>query len=224
MPSARPTPIAAPLRRQVAELLRDCIVSQEFSPGQRLLERELCLRFGVSRTVVREALRQCEAEGLIELVPNHGPVVYSASLPEAARLYEARDVLESSLARWCAERGAPAVKARLRRHLTQLERAEGRDDLSELLRVKDELYGAISDGADNPVLAAMLATLQIRVQALRRLSLQTAGRRQASLAELRALVAAIERGDGDGAAQLASNHVRNAATAALHHFSEDDDD
>ena len=66
---------AAPLRRQVLKLLRDAILAFEYEQGDRLVERELCERFGVSRMVIREVIRELEAEGLVEAVPNRGPAV-----------------------------------------------------------------------------------------------------------------------------------------------------
>ena len=66
--------VAAPLRMQVIGLLRESILTFQYVPGQRLVERELCDRYGVSRTVIREALRHLEADGLVELAPNRGPV------------------------------------------------------------------------------------------------------------------------------------------------------
>src|SRR5687768_16541072 len=95
----RATPIAAPLRRQVIGLLRNAILTFEYEPGQRLVERDLCERFDVSRTVIREALRHLEAEGLIQIVPNRGPVVSAATPAEARDLYEVREALEPMAAR-----------------------------------------------------------------------------------------------------------------------------
>ncbi|MBO0891831.1 MAG: metal ABC transporter permease [Acidothermales bacterium] len=87
--------IAAPLRTQVVRNLREAILDRRFTPGQRLVERELCELTGVSRTTVREALRQLETEGLVVLVPNQGPVVATMSLDEARDVYDVRGVLEA---------------------------------------------------------------------------------------------------------------------------------
>lgn len=216
----RAEPVAAPLRKQVIELLRDAIASMEFQPGQRLVERDLCERFEVSRTVIREALRHLEAEGLIDLVPNHGPVVSSISGEDAKYIYEARETLEGVIASHCAERATPALKKRMWSALGRLETAYGKANLTEQLRAKDELYRLISVGAGNPVLASMLRIIHVRVQVLRGLSLQYPGRQQQSLAELRALVQAIDDGDAEAASRLAIDHVRSAGAVALASFDE----
>jgi DNA-binding GntR family transcriptional regulator len=132
LPSSNRTPVrrtaqvAAPLRKQVIELLRDAIASMEFEPGQRLVERDLCERFDVSRTVIREALRHLEAEGLVDLVANHGPVVSRITREDAGHIYEARATLEGVIARYAAERATPPAKKRMWNALTRLETAYGR--------------------------------------------------------------------------------------------------
>ena len=207
--------VAAPLRKQVIVLLRNAIAGFEYEPGDRLVERELCDRFGVSRTVIREALRHLEAEGLVTLVPNRGPVVASTSESEALALYEVRESLESLAARLCARRATPAQKKRLARALKRVGDAYAKDNLLDKLTTKDEFYEVLCDGADNPVVASTLRSIQARVQMLRGLSLRSPGRTDESLHELEDLVAAIEAGDEDKAGDLAAQHVRRAAATAL---------
>ena len=81
---------AAPLRRQVLLELRQSIILGRLNPGERLVERELISMMGVSRTVIREALRQLESEGLVAIIPNKGPVVRALTLEEAQDLYVIR--------------------------------------------------------------------------------------------------------------------------------------
>jgi GntR family transcriptional regulator, trigonelline degradation regulator len=211
------TVVAAPLRKQVIELLKGSILGLEYLPGERLVERELCERYGVSRTVIREALRHLEAEGLVALVANRGPVVATTSPEEARALYEVREVLESLAARLCAE------KKRLSRALTHVAAAYREDDLGEQLKSKDEFYRVLCEGADNAVIGMMLRTVQARVQMLRGLSLLAPGRTDESLVELKRIVDAIVRDDEDAAGQLASKHVQRAAEIALARLTEGED-
>lgn len=212
--------VAAPLRKQVIELLRSAIISFEYEPGQRLVERELCERFEVSRTVIREVLRHLEAEGLIDLVPNRGPIVSITSAEDAAALYEVREALEALAAACCADRASASQKAKLRRSLAAVAAAYRKGVLLDELAAKDEFYRVLCDGAANPVIASMLRTVQARVQMLRGLSLKTRGRPEESLAELERVVTAIERGDRAAAARLAAEHVRSAAKVALQRLAE----
>jgi GntR family transcriptional regulator, trigonelline degradation regulator len=207
--------VAAPLRKQVIELLRNAIISFEYQPGDRLVERDLCERFDVSRTVIREALRHLEAEGLVELIANRGPIVSSPSFEEAKGLYEVREALEALAARSCAERATPAQKKKVVRALIHVAAAYEKDDLGRQLQAKDEFYARLCEGAQNPAIASMLRSIQARVQMLRGMSLRAPGRLADSLVELREVVAAIETGDGKRAQDLAARHVQSAASTAL---------
>src|SRR5882672_4452774 len=82
------------LRQQVLEVLRGAILNFQFKPGDRLIERELCEMTGVSRTSVREALRHLESEGLVQNLPNKGPMVATVTGEEAREIFEVRRVLE----------------------------------------------------------------------------------------------------------------------------------
>jgi DNA-binding GntR family transcriptional regulator len=93
--SMRIAPAAAPVRQQVAEVLRFAITSGRFAPGQRLVEKGLCELTGVSRASVREAPRQIETTGMIETLPNRRPSVTRLSRQDAASIYEVRDALDA---------------------------------------------------------------------------------------------------------------------------------
>src|SRR5262245_10208805 len=86
--------VAAPLREKVVVALRQAIMDFQLKPGQRLVEREIIERLGVSRTTVREALRELASEGLVTVVPQKGAVVSTPTLDAAEDLYEVRASLE----------------------------------------------------------------------------------------------------------------------------------
>src|SRR5271156_6163978 len=94
---------SAPLRRQVLDEIRQSIIAGRLEPGSRLVERKLIAMMGVSRTVIREALRQLESEGLVSVVPNKGPIVRELTLGEARDLYSIRAVLEGLAVRLFVE-------------------------------------------------------------------------------------------------------------------------
>ena len=96
--------VAAPLRHSVTENIRYAIATGRFKGGERLPERELCELTGVSRTLIREALRQLESEGLIEVVPHRGPVVATLSADQARDIYEVRIQLEGLACKLFAEK------------------------------------------------------------------------------------------------------------------------
>jgi GntR family transcriptional regulator, trigonelline degradation regulator len=203
--------VAAPLREQVLDLLRREIVEMRLQPGQRLVERELIQRLGVSRTTLREAIRELAAEGLVTSIPQKGSIVAVPSPKEAAEVYEVRALLEGAAARRFAERATEKHLEALQTAFREIERAALANDPMSLLTAKDQFYEVLVDGADNTIIRQVIAGLHARVAVLRAASLQAAGRPAESVREIGEIVEAVERRDGDGAAAAASFHVRQAA-------------
>lgn len=207
--------VAAPLRAQVVRNLREAILNRTFQPGQRLVERELCELTGVSRTTVREALRQLESEGLVRLVANQGPIVAKMSLEEARDLYDVRGVLEALAASRFAATATDDQISRLVDVTARFEETARGGDLSDIVARKDELYAVLLEGANNPVVRQVLESLWGRIAYLRATSLRRPQRMQEVAGEVRKVVDAIVRRDADEAWSLSRWHVDRAAEAAL---------
>jgi DNA-binding GntR family transcriptional regulator len=208
--------VVAPIREQVLAQLREAIVSHQLRPGQRLVERELIAQTGVSRTTIREVLRQLAAEGLVATIPNKGTVVASLSTERARELYEVRAVLESLAVREFAQRASAADRAALRDAFHGIEAAVGMPHEGEaLLAAKRRFYDALFAGAGNVTIAEIVESLQARVTFLRATSLAQPGRPEQTVEEVRAIVEAIEAGDEEAAAAACAFHVRQAARTVL---------
>jgi DNA-binding GntR family transcriptional regulator len=208
--------VAAPLREQVLELLRNDIVEQRLRPGHRLIERELIEQIGVSRTTIREVLRQLAAEGLVSTIPQKGAIVAALSREEAEDLYEVRAALEALAARRFAQRASAEQVTALRRSFTAFERlANGGAEIPELLRAKNAFYDVLLEGSRNAPIHALLGGLRARVAMLRTTSLTQEGRPAQALDEIRELVEAIEASDPERAAEAAVHHVQQAAKTGL---------
>lgn len=191
------------LRRQLAEE----IASGRLLPGTTLDEMGLAARYGVSRTPVREALRQLAAGGLVEIRPHRGAVVALPTEKRLAEMFVAMAELESV----CAGLAAEAMSARERR---DLERLHG--ELGELVRSGDPLlyaeanetfHNAIYAGAHNGYLAEMTLQTRVRLAPFRRAQFQALGRLALSYAEHDRVVDAILRGDRDVAAAAMRAHI-----------------
>lgn len=208
--------VAAPLREQVLAVLRRAIVEQRFRPGHHLVERELVEQVGVSRTTIREVLRQLDAEGLVASIPNRGTVVAVPTLEEALELYEVRSALESLAARSFVQRASDAQVVVLRDALAEIERVlrEG-GGTRAMLAAKDRFYDVLLEGAGNRSVHSILARLHARVSLLRTTSLSQPDRPARAVEELRAIVEAIEARDAEGAARACTHHVEEAAGAGL---------
>lgn len=208
--TSRVARVAAPLREQVLGLLRQEIIELRLRPGQRLVERELIERIGVSRTTIREVLRQLAAEGLVKTIPQKGAIVAVPSAKEAAEVYEVRALLEGAAAKEFAENASERQVNALRKAFTVVEQsAEG--DPSTMLDAKNQLYRVLFDGAGNATIRSILESLQARIAVLRATTLAAPDRPEQSVVEIGAIVEAIERRDPEAAAEAASFHVRQAA-------------
>ena len=214
----RITAQAAPVRQQVERALRDAITGGMLAPGRRLIERELCEQLGVSRPSVREAMRQLETEGLVQVQPNRGPVVASLSRQDAADVYGVRAVLEPAAARAFAVQAGEAEMAALLGAAASLDAAYATADVDAVLHAKAVFYAALFAGAGNRLLPRILGTITVRVTALRRVSLGTPHRMARSAAEIRRLSRAIRRRDAEASHAACLAHVRQAEKAALATF------
>lgn len=207
---------AAPLRRQVVDRLRQSIISGRLQPGARLIERELIALMGVSRTVIRETLRELESEGLIAMIPNKGPIVRELTLAEATDLYSIRAVLEGLAARLFAERADPSHLARLAQALDRTAKAYKTGDPARIFKTKDAFYDVFFEGAGSETLSLMLSTLHGRISRWRSLGLghpqRSRSRSQETIGNLRALVAALRKRDPDLAERIIRHEVTRAAT------------
>ncbi len=202
-----------PVRRQVEYALRDAIIAGRFQPGDHLPDRVLCEMFGASRSVVREAVRLLEAEGLITFIPNRGPFIARLSAAEARQLYEVRAALEAMAGEGFAERASESERAELRRIYEQIAALRAGDDA--VLGLKQQFYTVLLQGCRNRYAARMLEPLLNRIAQLRKTSLSHPLRLPHTIRELRRIVEAIERHDPEEAREACRDHVQRAAAVAL---------
>jgi DNA-binding GntR family transcriptional regulator len=174
---------------------------------------------GVSRTVIRESLRQLEAEGLIEIIPNKGPVVRELSAEEARDLYRIRAVLEGLAARLFAENASEAMVNKLEAALHTVVLAYEDEDGEEALAAKTQFYDLLYQGGASQTLASMLGVVQARVWRWRAVGLthpkRAHDRLNASVKNLSLLLTAIKNKDGESAEQIARREVSNAADEVM---------
>jgi len=198
-----------PRGRTAAERAYDYIKARlldgRFAGGTLLSENELASRLGVSRTPVRQALVQLEAEELIELYPKRGALVVPISPSEAEDVLEARLLIEQHCARRAAGSGA-AVVARLREAI-----AEQEGGVSGFAWADRAFHSAIVEAAGNRILDRQYDALRDRHQRIAAAAVASDPTRIARfIAEHKEILAAIERGDGDAAATLMGSHLQSS--------------
>lgn len=206
------------VQQQAANNLRAAILAGIFQPGERLVEADLCARLGVSRPSVREALRSLEAEKLVEIVPNRGPLVPVITWEQANEIYQVRALLEGEAAAAFATRTTPESIKRMRTALADFIRADKNGNVGERLSSTSRFYDEILGGCGNSVISDILQGLIARITFLRARSMSTAGRAKFSAQEMKKIINAIEARDPKAARKAAIEHVENASAAARSTF------
>ncbi|RCK33985.1 hypothetical protein TH9_06165 [Thalassospira xiamenensis] len=180
----------------------------ELKPGTRIREVEVAERFGISRTPVRDAIRRLESDGLLIHMPRHGAVIKELDHREVIELYEIREVLEGTAARYAA------------RHASELEIAE-LEDLNELMLKNGQdpvkvaeanrlFHQALYRTANNRYLIDALNSLSNSMALLGGTTLQYDGRPESAYQEHKNIIDSIRSGNADQADADARYHIRSA--------------
>lgn len=156
----------APLRRKIAGSLRRAIEIGQLQPGDRLVETELCRQLNVSRTSLREALRELQTEKLVNRVPR-GLIVTEISERDAVNIYRVRASLEGLVAEQFAEIATEFYINALVTVLDRLEWAYKSGNFEDILAEKRKFYDVICTGAQNEIVRDMLGRLNSRISQLR---------------------------------------------------------
>jgi DNA-binding GntR family transcriptional regulator len=194
---------AEELRLQLA----DDIVRGTLPPGASLDETDIARRFKVSRTPVREALRQLVASGLVEARAHRGAVVARPSIERLTGMFEAMAELEALCAGLAAERMLPAERHRLETVHEELRVLSYAGNPDRFHEVNERFHNAIYAGSQNGYIAEITLATRVRVQPFRRAQFRNLGRLAKSHAEHDRVVVAILRGDRTGAAAAMRAHI-----------------
>jgi DNA-binding GntR family transcriptional regulator len=193
--------------------LRQAIWRGEIAPGEWLRQEDLAERFGISPTPVREALRQLEADGLVEHIPHRGVKVVAYTLNTAREYYDLRVQLEPYALRLAAARMNTAELEELRALVVEAQGHLERQSLEALTdanwRFHEKLMWLCGSRLVQDVLARVRRSFQLDTLLL------IPERAAASVEEHRRLVEALERGDVDGAAHELRTNIQNARDAML---------
>jgi DNA-binding GntR family transcriptional regulator len=205
----RPSPQRSKITR--AEELRlqlaDEIVRGALRPGSPLDETEIARRFNVSRTPVREALRQLAASGLVEARAHRGAVVAQPSIERLTGMFEAMAELEALCAGLAAERMTAADRHALEAVHEELRVLSYTGNPDRFHEVNERFHNTVYAGSHNDYIAEMTLATRVRVQPFRRAQFRNLGRLAKSHAEHDRVVVAILRGDKTAAAAAMRAHI-----------------
>ena len=216
------------LRQQVLDGLRSAIVVNDLPPGAALRESALSESASVSRTVVREALRQLESEGLVVAHPNRGSVVRALSAAEVQDIYFVRCHLEAVVVRLFVEKQEDEHYPKLQRALAALVAAHRRHEPKRIIDTRAQFYEVLFDVAGSPELASILRMQHARISRWGVVALTHPKRRPArteeAIRELEAVLRAIKRRDAAAAERAIIKHVENIGkeVVRLIHRSQDE--
>jgi DNA-binding GntR family transcriptional regulator len=204
------------VREQVADALREAIVSGDLRPGERLGQERLCALFGVSPGPVREALRQLESEGLVEHFPNRGTFVLDVSEDELSRvLIPVRIVLESEAFKRTARNLSEHDVQRLEAHIADMEAGAAKADMGLINEADHRFHEYVlsASGLRHTLQLWRSISPRLRVQFAR---LAPRHERLSDIAqEHRALLRALRSGDPATIEGALEEHISQSAQELL---------
>lgn len=197
------------LRGQVFQEIREDILKGKFKENEELREATLGKELGVSRTPVREALRQLELEGLVHIIPNKGAYVTGITEKDVHDIYMTRSMLEGLCARWAAEHISEEQIQEMEEVLLLTEYHLDRGNAEQLAELDGKFHEVLYDASQSRILRHILSDFHKYVQVARKRYVKKEDRAKKSLEEHREILNALRTGDADRAEELAHIHILN---------------
>ncbi|NMA55557.1 MAG: GntR family transcriptional regulator [Firmicutes bacterium] len=198
------------LRRSIFSQLRDDILKGRFEPGESLVELKLADLYGVSRTPIREALRQLELEGLVKYLPNRGVLVEGITAQDVKDIFLIREYLEALAAEWAAQKIRPEEIKKAEEILDLQEFYAAKNDVEQLTVLDTDFHRLLLDASRSKSLRYALGGMLDYVEQARFRSLRVPGRISVSVREHRHILAAVADGNSELAKELMADHMRQA--------------
>lgn len=202
------------LYREVADRIGELIEHGELAPGERISEKQLCERFGVSRTPLREALKVLATEGLIELLPNRGARVVRLTFKKVKDTYDLMAALEGLSGELACQHISDAEIAAIRAlHDAMLEHYRHRD-LATYFEINHQIHESILAASRNEVLQEMYSNLSQRVKRVRYSKKMTQKFWSQAVQDHENMISALEQRDSKRLGQILRDHLCNKLEVA----------
>jgi DNA-binding GntR family transcriptional regulator len=195
------------LHDELTEQLRALITAGELAPGEKIPERQLCERFGVSRTPLREALKVLASEGIVTLRPNRGAIVSAVTVEEIEEAFPVMGALEALAGEIACRQITNAEVAAIRTLHERMVRHWQRGELQPYFRVNQKIHEAILDATRNETLKATCRSLNGRIMTARYVADMSADRWAQAVAEHESILDALEHRDGARLAEVLKVHL-----------------
>ncbi len=197
------------LREKIFLKLRQDILDGKYKAGDSLVELKLAEEMGVSRTPVREAIRQLELEGLVFSIPNKGVFVEGITSQDIEDIYAIRECMEGLAARWAIERMDDQSLKELENLCELMEFYTGKGDLDRVGELNSKFHDLIFESTKSKPLKQILSDFQYYIGNIRLASLKSPGRAEQSLNEHKAIVEAFKDRDAERGERVLVEHIRN---------------
>ena len=198
------------LRGRVFTKIRDDILNGVYKEHEELKEARIGKELGVSRTPVREALRQLELEGLVQIIPNRGAFVTGISAKDVRDIYMIRSRLEGLCARWACEHITREQLEAMEENVYLAEFHAGKGHMEQMAELDNQFHHTLYRACDSNMLEHLLNDYHEYLLRVRKKALSSIDRGTASNKEHRSIMEAIRAGNADLAERLASEHMKNA--------------
>lgn len=202
------------LKETALEQLRLAIMTGQLAPGERLVERTICEKLGVSRTVVRECIRHLESEHLVT-VSSVGPLVTILEMDEIRQIYQLRSMLECEAVRHCAEQVTPEIVQRLQNDLNEIRAELQAAEVAKAMEHARLFYQYLFSTAGMTVAWELTDRLNGRIGRLRFITLSTQERVIQGPNNLQEIINNIAKGDCKAAVKACQNHINEACQISL---------
>jgi len=206
------------LRQKIYRSIRDDITYGRLNPGERLIESELAKRFGASRSPIREALRQLEAENLLTLRSNSGATVSKLSIKQVDEIYNIRLLLESYAVKLTAERLHEEHTKYLRDLNCECRSAIEKYDLTKWLYHNELFHNFFYENCGNDNLRNLLETLGRRVYRYRYIIVSIPGHFETYLDQHELIIRACERKESEAAKKGMQMHIMKIKEILIDHL------
>jgi len=211
------------LSQKVYRILKTEIVKRNLKPGTKLLEVKIAKQMGVSRTPVREAIRELVAEGFVKMIPNQGVIVSIASIEDTQEVLQIRSVLEGLAARLATKVINGEEIKELEQYIEQMEYYANKDNALAFSKMDVEFHELILNICGNNRLIQIRKNLSDQAHRYRIRSLSIPGRLKHSLKEHQEIVKALKKKDSEQAGRLSQKHIENVLKNILAHESKEED-
>jgi DNA-binding GntR family transcriptional regulator len=197
------------LSSRVFHTLRENILSGKYSTDEELKEKSIGEELGVSRTPVREALRQLELEGLVTIIPNKGAYVVGITQKDIRDIYEIRSRLEGLCARWATQNITKEQLDELEENIYLSDFHTAKGNYEQVVELDNKFHELLYDASESKELRHVLLDFHHYVQRVRKITLAVPDRAISSNDEHRRIVEALKVHDADKAEELANQHMMN---------------